>query len=81
MLVQKAFFKLYQQVMEKPILIGIAAVPTFPQEEFLEYMDVFNEDGYSFIPTTYEAYIEYKEYQDLGNIDQYEDLQTQNIRC
>jgi hypothetical protein len=80
-LFNKIFFKLYFQAENTMIFTEIVALQNYDYEELLYILEDLDRKGYSFIPTTAEAYLEFKMYQDTGDISKYNDLQTENIRC
>jgi len=77
----KMFFKLYQQIGDVTIFIGVIALPGFDSEELISNMEGLDEEGYSFIPTTLNAYTDFKMHQDMGDITKFKDLQIENIIC
>jgi hypothetical protein len=77
----KIFFKLYQRVGTSAIFIGIITLQNYDSEELIYSLDELDNEEYSFIPTTLDAYLEFKLLQDAGDITKYDDLQTENIRC
>lgn len=79
------FFKLYQTINKNTMFVGIIAMTppsnSFEGYDFIEDMEALMEEGYSIIPTTLAAYLDFKLHQDLEDISNFVDLKTQNITC
>jgi len=77
----KMFFKLYLYIGTTKVLDRIVPISSYPQDELVDYLDFFSEEGYEIVPTTLETYLDFKMYQEMGDVTKFKDLQTENIRC
>ena len=85
MVLYKLFFKIYTTTSEGSIFEGIIAIspPSNSSEaiHFAQDLNFIQEDSGSFKLTTLATYMEYKLHLDRGNVEDFEDLQTQDISC
>ena len=78
-LVNKIFFKVYVATEQAKILVGVMAVVNYPMRDMIEALEDTIDEGLSFIPTTLDTYLDYKFHQELGNVDNFKDIEAQNI--
>jgi len=82
----KLFFKIYEGDPDDMLVFkGIIALdPPITDIDIVDFVDGLSDvigEGFSFKPTTLNAFIKFKEAQSIGNIAGIEDLEKDNIMC
>ena len=85
-MVYKIFLKVYKLTGNSSLFSGIIPIdpPMTDMEnyEFIDQLEGVIEEGYSFKPTTLDAFIKYKQEIEMGRTDgELIDLDSQNISC
>lgn len=77
----KNYFKLYQVSEETSKFAGITVIPSYPVDAFINELEELYNAGYMFKPTSLKSYIDYLDALDYEGIEDYEDLDKDNINC
>jgi hypothetical protein len=77
----KSFFKIYQQIEGTNFLVTVVGIENLDTEEFMAELEELFDDDFSFIPTTFETYIDFKNKMSYGLLDAFDDNIKQNISC
>ena len=77
----KSFFKIYQHISGINTLVTIIGLENLHAEDLEEELEELLKENYSFIPTTFEVYSDFKNKMSYGLIDAFDDNAKQNISC